>query len=154
MASAPAWRPLAGARSYDVGAPRGASASRSRFRESSPVEPVRRESFPKTARLRRRMEFLSIQREGRRRHTAHFVVIRRPAAGDLSRLGITVSSRVGNSPVRNRIKRLMREVFRRHREALSPPSDVVIIARPGADNLTYAHAATEFARALELKPAR
>jgi ribonuclease P protein component len=154
MASGLAWRALAGARCCGAGAPRAASASRSRFRESSPVEPVRRETFPKSARLRKRKEFLSIQREGRRHHTAHFVVIRRPAAGGISRLGITVSSRVGNSPVRNRIKRLMREVFRRHREALSPPSDVVIIARPGADNLTYAHAATEFARALELQPAR
>ena len=151
MASAPAWRRLAGARSYDVGAPRGASASRSRLVQRWWGSTV--SSFT-PARLRRRMEFLSIQREGRRRHTAHFVVIRRPAAGDLSRLGITVSSRVGNSPVRNRIKRLMREVFRRHRLALSPPSDVIIIARPGADKLTYAHAATEFARALELTPAR
>ena len=154
MASGLAWRPLAGARCCDADVPRAASVSRSRFRESSPVERVRRETFPKSARLRKRKEFLSIQREGRRHHTAHFVVIRRPAAGGISRLGVTVSSRVGNSPVRNRIKRLMREVFRRHREALSPPSDVVIIARPGADNLTYAHAATEFARALELEPAR
>jgi len=115
---------------------------------------VRREDFPKSARLRKRKEFLSIQHEGRRHHTPHFVVIRRPALRGVSRLGITVSSRVGNSPIRNRIKRLVREIFRRHREALSPPSDVLIIARPGADNLTYAHAATEFARALELKTAR
>jgi ribonuclease P protein component len=154
MASGLVWRLPAGVRCCSAGVPRAVSASRSRFRESSPVEPVGREAFPKSARLRKRKEFLSVQREGRRYHTAHFVVIRRPAAGAISRLGITVSGRVGNSPVRNRIKRLMREVFRRHREALSPPSDVVIIARPGADNLTYAHAATEFARALELKPAR
>src|SRR2546427_3523174 len=139
MASGLEWRPLAGVRYYGAGAPKGASASRSRFRESSPVEPVRRESFPKAARLRRRMDFLSIQREGRRRHTAHFVVIRRPAAGDLSRLGITVSSRVGNSPVRNRIKRLIREAFERTRLPLPPPAAGFIFAGPGADNFTNAH---------------
>ena len=78
MASGLVWRPLAGARCCDADVPRAASVSRSRFRESSPVERVRRETFPKSARLRKRKEFLSIQREGRRQHTAHFVVIRRP----------------------------------------------------------------------------
>ena len=112
------------------------------------------EGYPKVARVRRRAEFVSLQREGRRRHTAHFVVVRRPSAGGTSRLGVTVSKRVGNAVKRNRIKRLVREVFRRRRETISPPSDVVVIARPGADTLTYAQAAIEFARALELPPAR
>ena len=108
--------------------------------------------YPKGARLRRRSEFLSLQREGRRRHTDHLVVIKRPALGPAARLGVTASSRVGNAVVRNRIKRIVREVFRHYRADLVPPQDLVVIAKPGADNLTYAQAAIEFARALELKP--
>jgi ribonuclease P protein component len=107
-------------------------------------------SFPKAARLRRRREFLNLQRDGRRRHTTHLVVLRQPAAGAISRLGVTVSTRVGNAVVRNRVKRLLREVFRSRRAELVPSSDVVVIAKPGADTLTYAQAATEFARALDL----
>lgn len=107
-------------------------------------------TFPKAARVRRRRDFLRLQREGRRRHTTHFVVIRRPGEGAESRLGVTVSSRVGNAVVRNRIKRLVRDVFRRRRMELPVPTDVVVIAKPGADALTHAQAATEFARALEL----
>ena len=114
----------------------------------------RARSYPQAVRIRRRREFLALQHEGRRRHSTHFVVIRRASAAPASRLGITVSTRVGNSVVRNRVKRLVREVFRHRREELVPPTDVLVIAKPGADNLTYAQAATELERVLEIVPGR
>ena len=114
---------------------------------------LRERSYPKAARIRRRREYLRLQRDGRRRHTAHLVLIHRPNVGPLSRLGVTVSKRVGNAVVRNRVKRLLREVFRRHRLKIQPSRDLVVIAKPGAETLTYAQAATELARALDLSPA-
>jgi ribonuclease P protein component len=110
--------------------------------------------YPKEARVRRRAEYLSLQREGRRRHTEHLVFIRRQTKDRSTRLGVTVSSRVGNAVVRNRVKRLLREAFRHYRADLVPPVDVVVIAKPGADTLTYAQVAHEFACALELRPGR
>ena len=106
--------------------------------------------YPKAARLRRRREFLSLQREGRRRHTAHLVLIQRPSTGPQSRLGVTVSKRVGNAVARNHVKRILREVFRHCRGRMQAPTDVVVIAKPGAATITYAQAANEFARALDL----
>lgn len=107
--------------------------------------------YPKTARVRRRAEFVSLQRDGGRRHTAHLIVIRRPAHNERTRLGVTVSKRIGNAVVRNRVKRLLREAFRHRQIEIQPPLDVVVIAKPGAENLTYAQAATEFARGLGLE---
>ncbi len=109
-----------------------------------------RATFPKAARLRRRREFLAVQREGRRRHTEHFVVLQRRAAGTaMARLGVTVSSRVGNAVARNRVKRLVREVFRRRRATLRLRVDVVVIAKTGAERLAYAQVAKELEPALE-----
>lgn len=108
-------------------------------------------AYPKEARVRRRAEFLSLQGEGRRRHTRHLVVIRRPGSRPSSRLGVTVSTRVGNAVVRNRLKRLLREVFRSHRARLVPPTDFVVIVKPGANSLTYAQVANELAGALDLR---
>jgi ribonuclease P protein component len=112
----------------------------------------RARSYTKAARIRRRREFLRLQREGRRRHTSHLVLIRQPNDGPTSRLGVTVSKRIGCAVVRNRVKRLLREAFRLRRSEIQPASDLVVIAKPGAETLTYAQAANELARALELSP--
>lgn len=112
------------------------------------------ESYPKSARVRRRSQYLQIQRDGRRRHTAHLVLIRQAAAGPQSRLGVTVSKRIGNAVVRNRVKRILRELFRTRRAEMYPALDLIVIAKPGAETLTYAQAAAEFARGLDLGTTR
>jgi ribonuclease P protein component len=104
-------------------------------------------AYPKAVRLRRRREYLALQRSGRRRHTPSFVVLEAPAPGALSRLGVTVSSRVGDAVVRNRVKRLVREIFRVRRLDM-PALDLVVIAKPQAARITHAQAATELERAL------
>ena len=104
---------------------------------------MRDQCFPKAARLRRRAEFLRVQRAGERSNIRHFVLIAAPGRADRARLGITVSSRVGNAVVRNRVKRLVRELFRTrslHREGAN---DVVVIAKPGVEVLSYAEVVSE-----------
>jgi ribonuclease P protein component len=92
----------------------------------------RSEGFPKSARLRKRPEFLSLSRAGKKVHSHNFVVIAQRNGFGESRLGITVSGKVGNAVARNRIKRLVREVFRRRRAELGAPVDVLVIAKQGA----------------------
>lgn len=94
-----------------------------------------------------------MQREGRRRTVPHFVVITRARKGPPSRLGITTSRKVGVAPARNRIRRLVREFFRRYRTMLSPHRDVLVVARPGAADLDYSDVKRELSSALGIDAA-
>jgi len=65
------------------------------------------------------------------------VVMRALDSGlDLSRYGFSVSKRVGKAVVRNRVKRLLREILRVM--PLKPGWDIVFIARPAAASSDYA----------------
>lgn len=100
-------------------------------------------TFPKAERLRRRAEFVALKRTGARSHLRSFVVIRQPSSSGNARLGITVGRRVGKAIARNRLKRLIREVFRTRMRDTDLAQDVLVIARAGADKLQYAQVAAE-----------
>ncbi|HXG50422.1 MAG TPA: ribonuclease P protein component [candidate division Zixibacteria bacterium] len=104
--------------------------------------------FPKQARLRKRPEFIDLSRRGKKIHTPHFVVITRPNDGKQARLGVTVSAKVGNAVARNRVKRLVRECFRRCRRDIVPVLDVLVIARDAAADISYAQTESELKKAL------
>ncbi len=103
------------------------------------------ESFPKRHRLLRRSSYLRVQKEGGRVHTPHFVMLLLPAAE--RRLGVTVGKRIGCAVQRNRVKRLVREVFRRNQELFPADFDVVLVARAGAPRLDYEAVRAELERA-------
>lgn len=105
------------------------------------------QGFPKAARIRRRREFLSLGRTGDRRRTESFIFLSHPATGG-ARLGLTVSRKVGSAVVRNRLKRRIREVFRRHPDRSRFQNDVVAIAKVGAGTLTLDDVRREFAAAV------
>jgi ribonuclease P protein component len=80
--------------------------------------------------LRKRAEYLTVQRRGRKVQGEHFLLLHL-LSGDEVRVGVTVSTKVGGAVVRNRVKRWVREYVRRHRDAL-PPGDTVLVARASA----------------------
>lgn len=88
-------------------------------------------------RVRRRSEYLRAQQDGSRVHTASFVLLVHPSDG-VRQLGITVTKRVGVAVVRNRVKRLVREVFRLDRQLFPDACQVVVVARPAAAQLDFA----------------
>lgn len=83
----------------------------------------------KEERLCKRAEFLQAQREGGKFVTPHLVVYARAGDQPWARLGLTVSRKVGNAVVRNKVKRRLREAFRNHKRELPAAIDLVVIAR-------------------------
>jgi ribonuclease P protein component len=106
--------------------------------------------FGRDRRIRRRADFVRIQQSGERATTPHFVLLvaARPRDGtSCSRLGVVVTKKVGNSVVRSRVKRLCRECFRTWPGLVPDGVDLVVIARPGADELGLAGVRAEWERA-------
>jgi ribonuclease P protein component len=105
------------------------------------------EEFPKAMRVRRRREYLASSRVGQRRHAPHFTVVCVPGRGG-SRLGITVTRKIGGAVVRNLIKRRVREAFRRDPQHLVADHDLIVIAKQGAAEIPFDAVAHELAEAV------
>ena len=131
--------------SYPDAARRAASVSRS-------DEDGEDRTFPRASRLRSRKLFLDIYQRGQRVSGKHFVIFGLPGATPRSRLGITATKRLGSAVTRNRIKRLVRDVFRNHRRESSGPIDLVVNIKPTArDESTARLAADLVARLADLR---
>ena len=99
---------------------------------------MRKNALSKREKVLKSFEYRKIVKGGKRKSTEHFNVFVWPNSENKRRLGITASRRVGSAVKRNRIKRLVREFFRLNKSSLPPSSDLLFIARPGADRLDYA----------------
>lgn len=94
--------------------------------------------LPRDERLRKRPDYLRVQASGRKLQTPSFLVFvsRTPSSGP-TRFGVTVTRKIGGAVVRNRIKRLVREVVRVHKMWFPPGRELVFVAKRGAAALCY-----------------
>ena len=84
-------------------------------------------------RLSRSAEFERVYRHGRSTANRQLVLYTFPNdSGESSRVGLSVSRKVGGAVQRNKVKRLLREAFARNEKRLPSGLDVVVVARPDA----------------------
>lgn len=108
-----------------------------------------RERLARDERLLRRADYLRCYRQGRRRHGGlailHFV----PNELSHPRMGITASRKVGNAVVRHRLKRRVKEIYRRWKERDQLPSlDLVVHLKPSAGDSDFRSLRKEILRLL------
>jgi ribonuclease P protein component len=89
--------------------------------------------FPKTRRLTRISEFAHVKQRGRPER-GKFMVVAAVAVQNsgASRVGFITSRRLGGAVVRNRVRRRLREIVRKHQHDLREDFWIVLIARRDA----------------------
>ncbi len=79
--------------------------------------------------LRTDREFREVVRRGERTGTPHFTVYRDFLGGNARKVGFSVGKRAGRAVVRNRLRRVLREFYRLHKEAFPRGSRTAIVVK-------------------------
>ncbi|WP_232698010.1 ribonuclease P protein component [Brevibacillus daliensis] len=88
-------------------------------------------------RLRKNEEFQAVFQNGKSAANKQFVIYTWEKEGQASfRIGISASKKIGNAVTRNKVKRLIKEVVSRVEEKIKPELDIVVIVRPGVEELS------------------
>lgn len=83
--------------------------------------------FDRSERVRRHTDYQRIYKQGVRIHGRYLTLFLLSNGLKVSRLGVAATRKIGNAVVRNRAKRLVREIFRRNKP--DPGFDVVVVPR-------------------------
>jgi len=104
----------------------------------------RDERFTKAERLLKRREFRHVYDQGQRYHFPLFTIFVLKNAQETSRLGVTATKRIGTAVVRNRCKRLVKEVYRRNKWRLPVDLDLVVNVKHPMVEATYEEVESQF----------
>jgi ribonuclease P protein component len=102
------------------------------------------EKFPRSVRIVRPSDYQNIYKTGYKIHSSHFVLFSRGNDLGHCRLGIPASRKVGGAVVRNRVKRLFREIFRRSQDQIPDRFDMVVNAKSSCGGVHYDDLRLEF----------
>lgn len=94
--------------------------------------------FSKLERLRLKKDFESVFKEGRKFTTNALLMWYKPS--EHTRLGIIISAKLGKAVLRNRIKRIIREVFRLNQHKITAKTDIILYPRATGDFTNFENA--------------
>ncbi|TCL57268.1 ribonuclease P protein component [Kineothrix alysoides] len=88
--------------------------------------------------MKKNNDFRTVYKSGRSYANKYLVMYVLENNRDMNRIGISVSKKVGNSVVRHRVTRLLRESYRLHENIFNGGLDIVVVARNSAASASYA----------------
>lgn len=94
-------------------------------------------------------EFRRIYRKGKTAVSPYLVLYCQKNRQGKTRLGVTVSTKLGKAVIRNRVRRRLREIWRLHRDVLQPGWDIILVARGRAVRSSYQKLDRAYLRALQ-----
>ncbi len=87
--------------------------------------------------LKKTDQFRFVYKNGKSYANKYLVMYVKENGLEKNRIGISVSKKVGNSVVRHRVTRLLRESYRLHESIFNSGLDIVIVARNSAADVGY-----------------
>ena len=87
--------------------------------------------------LKKYEQFQFVYKNGKSYANKYLIMYVKKNGLDKNRIGISVSKKVGNSVVRHRVTRLVRESYRLHESIFNSGLDIVIVGRPSAAAVGY-----------------
>lgn len=87
--------------------------------------------------LKKNIDFQKVYKSGKSYANKYLVMYVLENGTDITRIGISVSKKVGNSIVRHRLARLIRESYRLHADEVMTGFDIIVVARTGLKNKDY-----------------
>ena len=91
----------------------------------------------KQLRIRKNFEFRNVYRRGRSYSNKYLVLYVKKNGKNHNRLGVSVSKKVGNAPVRSRLRRLVKESYRANSKNLKQGYDFIFILRAPSKGQDY-----------------
>ncbi len=100
-------------------------------------------------RMRCRRDFLRVYQHGSVRFGRYLVMHLLPVSDSPTKVGISVSRKVGNAVIRNRIKRRLREIMRLNWQSIPEQHYLVVSAKVKSRDASYRELETDFNRLLK-----
>ena len=108
-----------------------------------------KETLGPLERIRKRNDFLSLYRKGKRYRGKYFNLIYFSNKMSFSRMAVVASKKIGTAVKRNKIKRWIRALFRRNKDLLKNSFDIIFVVRKEIQDATWTKLEEEYLCAIE-----
>ena len=107
------------------------------------------ESYRPRERIRKKKDFSYLYNKGFFARGKYFNLIYLPNNLPYSRMAVVASKKIGNAVERNKVRRRIRELFRRNKDLLRSPVDLIVLTKKGVRDASWENMKTQYFSMIE-----